>query len=75
MKARMVRKKYVEMLGLFGVGILLICIALLLDPIGSSPDTGVIELRSTGAKQLLGFLGVIFVVCGFVVFARRSRNR
>jgi hypothetical protein len=70
MKSRMDKQKYVEMLGLFGMGILLIFIALFVDPMGSSPDTGLIDLGSAGAKRLFLILGLGFVGCGLGVLIK-----
>jgi hypothetical protein len=57
-------QKKIEALGLIGVGFILLAIALFFDPIGQSPDSGVLDLGSTGSKWLLGTFGVIFVAGG-----------
>jgi predicted phage tail protein len=49
---------------LFGLAGLLLCIAIFMDPIGSSPDTGMIDLGSSGTKWLLGGLGAAFALGG-----------
>jgi hypothetical protein len=58
------RSKYVEAIGLFGIGALLLAITALVDPIGGSPDTGVLDLGSGGTKWLLGTFGIFFVAAG-----------
>ena len=52
------------MWGLFGIGLLLIVIAVFTDPIGPSPDTGIVDLGVSGTRWLLGFLGGTFVLGG-----------
>lgn len=62
-------------MGLLGIGILLLTIAVFFDPIGSSPDTGVLDLGSRGTKWLLGAFGVSFIASGIgaIVNARNSK--
>jgi hypothetical protein len=49
---------------LIGIGALLLIIVLFFDPIGSFPDSGVIDFGSTGTKWFLGSLGVFFLAAG-----------
>ncbi|RCX11750.1 hypothetical protein [Extensimonas vulgaris] len=56
--------KRIEITALLGIGALLLFIALFLDPIGNSPDTGVFDLGTRGTKWLLGILGAGFVAAG-----------
>ena len=48
----------------FGLAGLLLFIAIFMDPIGSSPDTGMIDLGSSGSKWLLGGMGAAFALGG-----------
>jgi hypothetical protein len=50
--------------GLFGIGLLLLGIAIFLDPIGVAPDSGLFDLGGTGTKWLLGGLGSAFILGG-----------
>ena len=52
------------MWGLLGIGLLLIGIAIFTDPIGPSPDTGIVDLGVSGTRWLLGFLGCALVLGG-----------
>jgi vacuolar-type H+-ATPase subunit I/STV1 len=54
----------IEIAASLGIGVLLLCIALFLDPIGNAPDTGVFDLGTRGTKWLLGILGAGFVAAG-----------
>lgn len=62
-------------MGLLGIGILLLTIAVFFDPIGSSPDTGVLDLGVSGTKWLLGVFGASFIAAGIgaLVKARSSK--
>jgi len=64
------QQEHIAMLGLFGIGILLLVIAIFFDPIGSFPDTGLFDLGTTGTKWLLGALGAFFLVGGLWCFVR-----
>lgn len=69
------RSKYVEVIGLAGIGVLLLAIAAFVDPIGSSPDTGVLDLGVNGTKRLLGVFGVFFIAAGIAALVKaRSRK-
>jgi hypothetical protein len=50
--------------GLLGIGLLLLGIAIFLDPIGVAPDSGLFDLGSTGTRWLLGSLGCAFILRG-----------
>jgi hypothetical protein len=70
------RQEAIARWGLFGVGLLLLVIAVFLDPIGSSPDSGVVDLGPTGTRWLLGGLGGAFWVGGaWVQFKNKSSGR
>ena len=58
-------------MGLFGIGILLLTIAVFCDPIGSSPDTGVLDLGSSGTKWLLGAFGTSFIAAGMGALVKK----
>lgn len=62
-----------EVLGLVTLGTFLIMLALLIDPIGASPDTGLIDLGPVGTKVLLILPGLLLLVVGLFrsVKARR----
>lgn len=64
-----------EMIGLFCVGLLLLGLAWFSDPIGSDPDSGILELSRTQAKWLLGLFGGVFVAAGIVLFVKSRRSR
>lgn len=57
--------------GLLAIGTLLLGIALFADPIGPSPDSGVLDLGSTGTRYLLGVLGGVFLAGDIAGFFRR----
>jgi hypothetical protein len=67
------RSKYVAVIGLLGIGVLLLVIAAFVDPIGSNPDTGALDLGSRGAKWLLGAFGVFFLAAGIGALAKAKR--
>ena len=69
------RSKQVEVAGLLGIGILLLVIAAFVDPIGSSPDTGVLDLGSSGTKWLLGAFGAFFVAAGTRAFFKARSSK
>jgi hypothetical protein len=50
--------------GLLAIGVLLLVIAIFLDPIGSSPDSGMFYLGPTATRWLLGLLGGAFLLAG-----------
>lgn len=58
------QQKTAAMWGVFGVGALLLIIAIVVDPIGFSPDTGMIDLDPIGTRWLLGGLGALFILAG-----------
>ena len=62
------------MWGLFGIGLLLIFIAILADPFGPSPDSGIIDLGVSGTRWLLGILGGAFVLGGTWTYFRRKSS-
>lgn len=49
---------------LIAIGLMLLVIAIFLDPVGSSPDSGIVDLGSVGTRWLLGGLGGVFVLGG-----------
>jgi hypothetical protein len=61
----------IAMWGLLGIGLLLLVIAIFSAPIGASPDSGVVDLGSTGTKWLLGGLGAAFLLSGFWVHFKK----
>ena len=69
------RSKHVEIIGLFGIGTLLLTIAVFVDPIGSSPDTGVLDLGVSGTKWLLGAFGFFFIAGGIVALLRARNSK
>jgi hypothetical protein len=46
------------------MGCLLLASAVFLDPLGSAPDSGVMDLGQTGTRWLLGALGGAIVASG-----------
>jgi hypothetical protein len=64
MKPAAKEQETVAMWGLYAIAFLLLAIATFLDPIGTSPDSGVFDLGVTGTKWLLGGLGWGFLVGG-----------
>jgi hypothetical protein len=58
------QQETIAMWGLYGMGLLLLFIAIFLDPIGSSPDSGVVDLGPTGTRWLLGGIGGAFLMGG-----------
>ncbi len=58
-----------------GLGCFFVAIAILFDPIGPSPDTGVFDLGSTGTRCLIGLLGGVFLVAGLVHRVRGGLGR
>ena len=64
MSAPTKQQELVAAWGLLGVGLLLLFIALFLDPIGSSPDSGVLDLGPRGTRWLLGVLGGAMLLGG-----------
>lgn len=49
---------------LIAIGVLLLAIAIFFDPIGPSPDSGIVDLGAIGTKWLVGCLGGVFVAGG-----------
>ena len=68
------QQETIAMWGLFGIGLLLIFTAMFTDPIGPSPDSGVIDLGVLGTRWLLGFLGGAFVLGGVWTYFRRKSS-
>ena len=64
MNAPTKQQETIAMWGLFGIGLLLLVIAIFLDPIGSSPDSGVVDLGPAGTKLLLGGVGAALLLGG-----------
>ncbi len=50
---------------LYFLGFIIILVGLFCDPIGSNPDTGVIQLSKNSIKSLVCVLGCIFIVTGY----------
>jgi predicted phage tail protein len=69
------RSKPVEIIGLLGIGALLLAVAAFVDPVGSSPDTGVLDLGSSGTKWLLGAFGVFFIAAGIRALVKPRRTK
>ena len=59
---------------IFLIGALLIFIAIFLDPIGSSPESGIIDLATVGTKRLLGSMGSVCVLIGIVAFIKNRSS-
>ncbi|MFO1436219.1 MAG: hypothetical protein U1F34_07705 [Gammaproteobacteria bacterium] len=59
-------------LGLIGIGSLLLIIAIFTDPIGPSPDSGIIDLGQNGTRWLLGVLGGILLLAGAWTVSKRK---
>ena len=74
MNASTKTQKKIEIFGLIGIGLVLLAIALFFDPIGQSPDSGVLDLGSTGSKWLLGTFGVVFLVGGIWSFIKAKTS-
>jgi len=51
------QQEMVAKFGLFALGLVLLLVALVFDPVGTSPDSGVIDLGPSGTRWLLGGLG------------------
>ncbi|MEO8671161.1 MAG: hypothetical protein ABI411_07580 [Tahibacter sp.] len=69
------RSRVVDGIGLLGIGGLLLVLAAMIDPIGSSPDTGVLDLGSGGTRWLLGVCGALFAAAGVVSFLKAKRRQ
>jgi hypothetical protein len=70
------QKQYQERIAkwcLLGIGSLLLLIAIFFDPIGSSPDSGVINLGTTGTKWLLGIFGSASILASAWGFLKKKR--
>lgn len=67
--------KRVEILSLFGMGVLFLAIAVLSDPIGSNPDTGMFDLGSIGTKRLLGAFGIFFIFSGIFTLVKTKQSK
>jgi hypothetical protein len=67
------QQETIAMWGLFGIGLLLLVIAIFLDPLGSSPDSGLFDLGPSGTRWLMGALGGALLLGGvWVHFHNRS---
>lgn len=66
--------KHLEMALLFCMGLLLLGLALFFDPIGSDPDSGLIELTKAQAQWLLGGFGALFIAASVVLFIKQPRR-
>lgn len=58
--------------GVLGIGGLLLIIAIFTDPVGSSPDSGILALGPTGTRWLLGCLGGAMLVGGAWTYVREK---
>jgi len=59
---------------IFLIGALLIFIAIFLDPIGPSPESGIIDLATVGTKRLLGSIGSVCMLIGIVAFIKNRSS-
>ena len=66
------REERVASWSLFGIGSLLLVIAILFDPIGPSPDSGIIDLGTSRTKWLLGIFGSFFLLAAIWSFLRKK---
>jgi hypothetical protein len=57
--------------GALGVGLVVLVVGVFFDPIGSDPDSGLVQLGVTGTRWLLGAFGVFFLVVGGWAFSKR----
>lgn len=70
------KESVVGKLGVFAVGGLLLFIAIFItDPIGPSPDTGIIDLGPVGVRWLLGCLGGAMWAGGIWVIIRKKLTK
>jgi predicted phage tail protein len=68
------QQETIAMWGLFGIGLLLIVIAIFTNPVGPSPDSGIVDLGVSGTRWLLGSLGGAFVLGGIWTFFRSKSS-
>jgi hypothetical protein len=55
-----------------GVGLVVLVVGVWFDPIGSDPESGLVQLGVTGTKWLLGAFGGFFLLVGLWAFLRRK---
>ena len=61
--------------GLLAVGLVLLLVALVFDPVGTSPDSGVIDLGPSATRWLLGGLGGgALVAAAWAHFSRKTES-
>ena len=58
------QKETIAIWALIGIGLMLLFIAINIDPIGRSPDSGIIDLGVSGTRWLLGVFGAVFAFGG-----------
>jgi hypothetical protein len=57
--------------GVMGIGVLLILVVQFSNPLGDSPDSGLVDLGPTGTKRLLEGFGLCFVLAGLWLLLRK----
>ena len=72
MTSRNSQQQSTAMWSSLGVGVVFLSLAIFFDPIGSTPETGVIDLGTTGTKVLLGAFGVFFIAGAAWVFIKNK---
>ena len=75
MKDATERQETIAIWMLFGIGALLLAIAFYFDPIGTSPDSGVLDLGSVGTKRLLGCAGGFCILGGVWSLLKKLKLR
>ncbi|MEO6688147.1 MAG: hypothetical protein ABIN56_03465 [Dokdonella sp.] len=60
--------------GLLGIGVLLLVVAIFLDPFGPSPDSGLVDLSPTGTRWILGGCGAGFLFGAAWTFFKIDRS-
>jgi hypothetical protein len=73
--SKVTKQEFIAMAALVGLGFLLLFIATFVDPIGASPDTGVIDLGPTGTKWLLGTMGAVLLGYGIWICIKTAASR
>ncbi|MBX7228728.1 MAG: hypothetical protein K1X48_03860 [Burkholderiaceae bacterium] len=67
------QQEKITIVSLLGIGLLLLFIAIFLDPIGSFPDSGMFDLGKNGTRWLLASLGAVLLVGGgWIYFNKKS---